>query len=208
MRTEVYKLPVKPSVKNVMTRLGIKHTTNDNKLTQWVEAAISQVEFAGVCGYARASVTQDAVMLDEKTFTSAKFAAYMDGCESALLLAATAGQGVADRIGQLMSDGKHRQAVVLDAAAAAGADNALGFMVQAWARDNSRRGLVPLKRRFSPGYGDLPLSCQQDLFHMLDAGRLGMGITEAYMLTPDKSVIAICGVKYVVKDNNGVEGCE
>ena len=49
--------------------------------------------------------------------------------------------------------------------------------------------------RISCGYGDLPLATQRQLFDLVDGGRLGVRMNDCYMLTPNKSVIAIVGVE-------------
>lgn len=52
-----------------------------------------------------------------------------------------------------------------------------------------------LTDRFSPGYGDLPLSLQGDICTVLDTGRrLGVHANERFMLNPVKSVTAVIGV--------------
>lgn len=52
-----------------------------------------------------------------------------------------------------------------------------------------------LTDRFSPGYGDLPLSLQADFLQALDAGRkLGITVNESFLLLPCKSVTAVAGV--------------
>lgn len=49
--------------------------------------------------------------------------------------------------------------------------------------------------RFSPGYGDLPLSAQPALLKALDANRrLGIAVTSTNMLVPVKSVTAVLGL--------------
>lgn len=49
--------------------------------------------------------------------------------------------------------------------------------------------------RFSPGYGDLPLSVQPGFLRALDAGRrLGIATTSTNMLVPVKSVTAVVGL--------------
>ncbi|MBO5727308.1 MAG: methionine synthase [Oscillospiraceae bacterium] len=49
--------------------------------------------------------------------------------------------------------------------------------------------------RFSPGYGDLPLTVQGELLALLDAPRkIGLCATASHILTPRKSVTAILGV--------------
>ena len=52
-----------------------------------------------------------------------------------------------------------------------------------------------LTGRFSPGYGDCPLTLQQPFAIALDTVRgLGMAVTPENLLTPRKSVTAILGV--------------
>ena len=49
--------------------------------------------------------------------------------------------------------------------------------------------------RFSPGYGDLPLDIQKDLFRLLDCNRqIGISLNESLLMTPSKSVTAIFGI--------------
>ncbi len=52
-----------------------------------------------------------------------------------------------------------------------------------------------LRPRFSPGYGDLSLTCQQTLLDFLEAKKtIGLALTESGMLTPVKSVTALIGI--------------
>ena len=51
-------------------------------------------------------------------------------------------------------------------------------------------------RRFSPGYGDLCLDIQRDIFCALDVTKLiGVSLGDNLFMTPTKSVTAIFGVK-------------
>ncbi len=50
--------------------------------------------------------------------------------------------------------------------------------------------------RFSPGYGDVPISVQKDFLKALDAGRrMGILLSESYLMSPSKSVTAIIGLE-------------
>ena len=52
-----------------------------------------------------------------------------------------------------------------------------------------------LTDRFSPGYGDLPLSLQADFLRATDAGRkLGITVNDSFLLTPCKTVTAVIGL--------------
>ena len=53
--------------------------------------------------------------------------------------------------------------------------------------------LVP---RYSPGYGDFPLTAQKTILALLDAPRsIGVSLTSSLMMVPSKSVSAVIGVK-------------
>ncbi len=61
-------------------------------------------------------------------------------------------------------------------------------------KDFKSKGL-DITTRISCGYGDLKLEYQKDLLNFLDGKKIGVFQNESYMLTPNKSVIALIGVK-------------
>lgn len=118
---------------------------------------------------------------------------HLAGCQQAILLAATLGP---------MVDSQIRRAAVGDVAAGAAADalaSALAEQVADLAENKLRqwaaeRGLF-LTGRFSPGYGDWPITVQPLLAEALDTARqLGLYVTDTYLMTPRKSVTALLGV--------------
>ncbi len=49
--------------------------------------------------------------------------------------------------------------------------------------------------RFSPGYGDLPLNVQKDVFRLLDCEKhLGLSLSDSLLITPSKTVTAFMGI--------------
>lgn len=49
--------------------------------------------------------------------------------------------------------------------------------------------------RFSPGYGDLSIDIQRDIFAVLDCQRkIGLALNESLLMSPSKSVTALIGV--------------
>ncbi|MBQ3063711.1 MAG: Vitamin B12 dependent methionine synthase activation subunit [Clostridia bacterium] len=55
---------------------------------------------------------------------------------------------------------------------------------------------ISLCPRFSPGYGDLSLTVQGDIFRALNPARLiGVSTTDSLLMVPSKSVTAIVGIK-------------
>lgn len=118
----------------------------------------------------------------------------LDGCYAAVVFAATVGMEY-DRL--IRAYGK------LDAAKA--------FMLQAIGtervealcdvfckelKDNKSDLGEEVTDRFSPGYGDLPLELQRNIFDMLDCERhIGVFLNNSLLMTPSKSVTAIIGIK-------------
>lgn len=54
-----------------------------------------------------------------------------------------------------------------------------------------------LSPRFSPGYGDAPLSCQGPLLSWLEARRIGISLTSGGLMLPEKSVTALMSLRPV-----------
>lgn len=58
-----------------------------------------------------------------------------------------------------------------------------------------------LTMRFSPGYGDVPLSAQEGLLDLLEGSKkIGLNLTKTNMLLPTKSITAFIGVSHI-KEN-------
>lgn len=84
------------------------------------------------------------------------------------------------------------RAVILDACGSALVEQGCG---EAERELSARFPGMYLTDRFSPGYGDLPLSIQGDVCAALDAERrLGLHVTESCLLNPAKSVTAVIGL--------------
>jgi cobalamin-dependent methionine synthase I len=64
-------------------------------------------------------------------------------------------------------------------------------------KEYAAQGYTPVAR-FSPGYADLPLSLQRDIFKALDCPRtLGITLSDGFLMSPTKSVTAIVGLKKI-----------
>lgn len=53
-----------------------------------------------------------------------------------------------------------------------------------------------LKPRYSPGYGDVSLEVQRDIFRELDCAKItGITLTDSLLMIPEKSVTAFIGIR-------------
>ncbi len=53
------------------------------------------------------------------------------------------------------------------------------------------------KPRYSPGYGDVPLDLQKNIFSMLPCTRIGLSLMQTLIMAPEKSVTAFIGLKKI-----------
>lgn len=61
-------------------------------------------------------------------------------------------------------------------------------------REKMKEAGLFMTSRFSPGYGDMPLSEQRRVIRILDAGRkIGLTLNSSDLMIPLKSITAICG---------------
>jgi hypothetical protein len=138
-------------------------------------------------------ISESSVHIGGLITESKSLAKHLSGCREVILLAATLGV-MADQIIRRASALHMSRAVILQAAAAAKLEAYLNATGEALAQELQQENLY-LTPRFSPGYGDLSLDCQEELLNLLEAGkRIGLGMTAKNMLTPAKSVTAILGL--------------
>lgn len=138
------------------------------------------------------------------TLTGRLAGAMLQGCERAALLLCTLG---------LMFDGLLRTQQARGMAQAALLD-ACGNVLVEEACDRAEETLrqqyphMYLTDRFSPGYGDLPLSVQPELLRALDATRLaGVYLTDSCLMNPSKTVTAIVGLS-ATPQRAKIRGCD
>lgn len=109
-----------------------------------------------------------------------------------VLFAATLGLEV-ERLSRQMQLTDMADALIIDACADAAIENICDNFCDDLAKEISP---LYLTQRFSPGYGDLPLSYQKKLFDALDIfRRIGVSLTESGLMLPQKSVTAIMGIR-------------
>ena len=137
---------------------------------------------------------------------SANLKKNLSGCDSVLVMAVTVGAEV-DRLLARYGKLSVAKAVVMQAAAAAMVEAYCNELNAGWKKEYLEKGLY-LRPRFSPGYGDFPLSVQKQILDGLEAGkRIGITLTEGFLMLPSKSVTAVIGVSRTPAACV-IEGCE
>lgn len=141
------------------------------------------------------------ICLDFMQSESKSLKGNLKNCETAFVFAATTGVAVQRLIAKnsLISPVK---GMITDSIGSAAIEAFCDYI-------NRKVGNVDyLRPRFSPGYGDLSLECQQALLDFVDAKKhIGLALTESRMLTPVKSVTAIIGLSKEKNKCKNKKGC-
>ncbi len=117
--------------------------------------------------------------------------AHLEGCSRVIALAATLGME-AENLLQRARLHAISDALLLDALGSAAVERLCDLLCEELA---ARLAPEKLTARFSPGYGDFPLSQQRELCEVLNVGRiLGISLTPGDLMIPRKSVTALIGV--------------
>ena len=117
--------------------------------------------------------------------------AFLKDCDQVILMAATLGMEAETLLRRTQAKDM-AQALILDAAASAAVENVCDNLCADLEAAFAPRYLTD---RFSPGYGDLPISQQRELFRLLDISRrIGISLSESGLMVPQKSVTALIGV--------------
>lgn len=121
---------------------------------------------------------------------SEKLALNLKDCKSVILFAATVGVDI-DRLIAKYGRISPSKALMLQAIGA----ERIEALCDKFCADTSREMNVALRPRFSPGYGDLPLRIQKEIFAVLDCSkRIGLSLNDSLLMSPSKSVTAFVGI--------------
>lgn len=185
------------SEKEVLRYLGYLDAEADEQTRESIKQISAQftecVKPKGVWGLWECEVRASQVVLAGITITSKSLAEHLSDCDHAVLMAATLG---------VEADALVRRYSVLDMGKALVAQAVGAAMIEEYC-DRLENGILQKAdieeagsaKRFSPGYGDFDISYQKDIFRLLDCTkRVGLTLTDGYMMTPTKSVTAVIGL--------------
>ena len=145
-------------------------------------------------------------VLDGTPLPGRDIARHLQGAQRCAMMAVTLGLG-AERALRAMQQRSMADALLLDAAMSACVESAADACCRDIAHDAGASGLY-VGARFSPGYGDLPLSMQRAFERALDMRRtLGISMTDGCLLIPQKSVTAFVGL-YPQRPSRAEGGCD
>ncbi len=196
----VGEVAVHPDAGAVAAAAGYPVGSSDTRMERTLRRA--QGRYRVELAYSRDSVVVSGERIEiggHSTLDSLSLSRFLRGCTGILLLASTLGARVSEDIERLGETGRMDEAHLLDAVASEMADEGLDVARRMAVRHLLNRGEMAARRRFSPGYGDVDLGFQRVLFDRLRLGDLGMSILPSCMLVPEKSVLAMVGIRRMMR---------
>ena len=189
--TREYLLP-EYNVKSIMRYLGIKQYDEEaNKLlNSCMNECKSSFTYKACYSVTDVKIAGDCVYLGNYGYLSKSLSNMMNNCDRAVIFAATVGMGI-DRLITKYNRILPSRAYCFQAI---GTERVEALCDCICHNINEEYGSIT--PRFSPGYGDLDMISQKNIFNMLDVYKyIGVTLNTSCSMSPSKSVTAIIGIK-------------
>ncbi len=188
---------MKADKKETLRYLGYRGNMPDAQTEKLIEEVMEELEKSSlpksVYREFACEVIGNKVKIGPFSVESSHLSKNLQGCEKAIILAATIGRS-ADLMIKKYSVINMAKASIVQAAGASAIENYVDEVEEEIRKNAEERGFY-LRPRFSPGYGDFPLECQKEVFQLLECNkRVGLTLTKGNLMMPTKSVTAVIGL--------------
>jgi len=198
---------IEPPMDKILYRLGYRK--GKTILNKEQKEEIEQLIWEGVSlckpkgAYVIVPVTakdESSVCIGDYLIISKSLAQLLKNSDYVALMASTIGHDIIKVINNEIKKGNSVKAVTFDSTASQIADKTVAWVMEAINKNLKREARKLTSFRYSPGYGDLDLKYQEIFFKELNLEKLEMSLTETFMMIPEKSVTAICGVEKIERE--------
>lgn len=147
-------------------------------------------------------------LLCEEPFTieGSKIREHLKNSEIAIIMAVTIGGDIEKEVNTLFSKKEYSKGLMLDAAATT-ATEMIADQLNHYIDEMAAKHGYETTWRYSPGYGDWPLTQQMNLIKAVHADQIDIHLTSGCMLVPQKSITAIIGMARSVVESGIPSGC-
>lgn len=196
--------------KEILRYAGCKEADSDSAIVNLMRECTDEVSGLSACTFNLCyrifpivSMENGLIDFEAVKFQSHDLERCLRECDRAVFMSATLGQGL-DRIIRKYNRTEPSKALFMQAIGAERVETMLDYfckelpgMIEAITGEEG----IMTRPRYSPGFGDLSLSVQPEFLKMVDANkRLGISLSDGYLMSPSKSVTAIIGI-YAKKRN-------
>lgn len=188
------------NIKEILRYMGCKESSDDilALINECLDEARGKLTYRVCYDIFDISVSSESVDFGFVALGSEGLAKNLAGCHKALVFAATIGIEM-DRLISKYSRLSPSKALCFQAIGAERIESLCNSFNYEIADEFLSKGLHS-RPRFSPGYGDLSLELQRNIFAVLDCPRkIGLSLNESLLMSPSKSVTAIIGLSHTPK---------
>lgn len=184
------------NIKEILRYSGTKETNDeiDALLNECIAEAKNKLSYKVCYSSFPVKFTDEYIDLGFTKTTSKNLRTNLENCKSIILFAATIGIQL-DRLISKYNITSPSKAIMLQALGSERVES----LCNAFNKDIADKMSLENKTlapRFSPGYGDLPLELQTDIFKALNCtSKIGINLNSNLFMTPSKSVTAIIGIR-------------
>jgi cobalamin-dependent methionine synthase I len=141
--------------------------------------------------------TEGDIHLEQTDFTikSKQVARMLSEAEKAVLFMVTIGDTLEKEVKRLFDEDHMAEAVILDAIGSETADAAADILHKNILRAHAREAGYDVTPRFSPGYGDWPVTVQSAFLKACGGKSIGISVNPSSLMMPRKSVSAVVGYR-------------
>jgi len=200
-----YTIPEKELLKRIDDRPSISISA---RLKKTIKIAVSDIRqhsrFKAIFGISDVDTENRHIVISDQTFNSRRLKKVLIPCHKTVVFITTIGEEI-DRLIKKSMKRRSSYGYILDAAASVAVESATNGLMDHI--ENHYDGKVETTYRYSPGYCDWALREQQKLFHLLPHKRIGVDLSDSYLMTPRKSISGIAGLCRASLLKNGGNAC-
>jgi hypothetical protein len=217
---EIFEIPIKktiPTVADILLEQGIKDPKSANeRVRKTAEASIGDYKkYSQPAGIAREISCGDFDIVyqgEGNNEPETPLDLIYPASAELVLFAVTLGEDISKKITSYFDEDEFATGSMLDSAASAGAELVAVYVESLFRKklDENREytGTMGLMR-FSPGYCGWDISGQKKLFEYLQPDKIGIELTNSYLMKPLKSIsgVIVMGSKHIFEFEDNFEFC-
>ena len=124
---------------------------------------------------------------------SKQVAKMLKDSDAVVIFMVTIGSMLEEEVDELMKQGEMTRGVILDAIGSETVDAVAEKLHKVVIKQMAEKQGFSVTPRFSPGYGDWPITVQKDLLELCGGRLIGISVNESFLMIPRKSVSAVLG---------------
>ena len=179
-----------PNIEKLKKKLHVNSTREDSLLVKILGEVVNILDPK----YSYKRIGFNEVPLKTMISASRELSSFLKGSMEGFVVICTVGPGVVKLIDEYQHSNEMISALYADRICSDAVENLASYIATDLLNKFFDHDRYKLTRRYSPGYGDLPLERQKELFSLFKRSELDIILTNKNFMDPDKSISYIVGI--------------